>query len=104
MKIPSVNISPRVQCGKTAGKTRVSVTQLNSKLHCRDFVRMFFVLFSMLLDANASVSPGTHYLQFGYSFDTHQKKLLLNLLSVVTQQFCNSKKRVVTLVLVKNVM
>ena len=40
MKIPSVNISPRVQCGKTAGKTRVSVTQLNSKLHCRDFVRM----------------------------------------------------------------
>ena len=43
MKIPSVNISPRVQCGKTAGKTRVSVTQLNSKLHCRDFVRMSFV-------------------------------------------------------------
>ena len=40
MKIPSVNISPRVQCGKTAGKTRVSVTQLNSKLHCGDFVRM----------------------------------------------------------------
>ena len=41
MKIPSVNISPRVQCGKTAGKTRVSVTQSNSKLHCRDFVRMY---------------------------------------------------------------
>ena len=43
MKIPSVNISPRVQCGKTAGKTRVSVTQLNSKLHCGDFVRMFIL-------------------------------------------------------------
>ena len=40
MKIPSVNISPRVQCGKIAGKTGVSVTQLNRKLHCRDFVRM----------------------------------------------------------------
>ena len=40
MKIPSVNISPRVQCGKTAGKTRVSVTQFNPKLHCKDFVRM----------------------------------------------------------------
>ena len=40
MKIPSVNISPRVQCVKTAGKTRVSVTQFNSKLNCRDFVRM----------------------------------------------------------------
>ena len=40
MKIPSVNISPRVQCGKSAGKTRVSLTQLNSNLHCREFVRM----------------------------------------------------------------
>ena len=36
----SYNISPRVQCGKTAGKTRINVTQFNSKLHCRDFVRM----------------------------------------------------------------
>ena len=42
MKIPSVNISPRVQCGNTAGKTSVGVTQSNSKLHCRDFVRMSF--------------------------------------------------------------
>jgi len=44
MKILSVNISPRVQCGKTAGKTRVSVTQLNSKLHCREFVSMCGVM------------------------------------------------------------
>ena len=29
-------------------------------LHC------FFVLFSILLDADASVSSGTHYLQLGY--------------------------------------
>ena len=41
MKIFSVNISPRVQCGKTAGKMRVSATQFNPKLHCRDFVRMY---------------------------------------------------------------
>ena len=27
--------------GKTAGKMRVSVTQFNPKLHCRDFVKMF---------------------------------------------------------------
>ena len=46
MKIPSLNISPRVQCGKTRGKTRVSVTQFNPKLHCKYFVRMsgFLVL------------------------------------------------------------
>ena len=49
MKIPSVNISPRVQCGKTAGKTRVSVTQLNSKLHCGDFVRMMLALLDFTL-------------------------------------------------------
>ena len=49
MKIPSVKISPRVQCAKTAGKTRVSVTQLNSKLHCRDFVRMVPVSFWRLV-------------------------------------------------------
>ena len=36
----NINISPRVRCEKTAEKTRVRVTQLNSKLHCRDFVRM----------------------------------------------------------------
>ena len=62
MKIPSVNISPRVQCGKTAGKTRVSVTQLNSKLHCRDFVRMLILLVTVSLlgrRSSGSTNPGT---------------------------------------------
>ena len=40
MKIPSYNISPRVQCGKTAGKTRVSVTQLNPNQLWRELERM----------------------------------------------------------------
>ena len=36
MEIPSVNISPRVLCGKTT----ISVTQFNTKQHCRDFARI----------------------------------------------------------------
>ena len=47
MKVPSVNMSPRVECGKTAGKTRVNVTQFDPKLHCRDFVRMIRLWFSI---------------------------------------------------------
>ena len=41
------------------------------RLHC------FFVLFSILLDADASVSPGTHYLQLGYS--THWIQVTLKI-------------------------
>ena len=40
MENMSANVCPRVRCGKTTGKRKVCVTQLNSKQHCKDFVRM----------------------------------------------------------------
>ena len=55
----NINISPRVRCEKTAEKTRVRVTQLNCKLHCRDFVRMVLVGSAALGNSSSSSGRGS---------------------------------------------
>ena len=67
----SANVCPRVRCGKTTGKQKVGVTQLNPKQHCRDFVRMtkrselalISQLFLKISDLFINVKENTFYVK-----------------------------------------